>query len=302
MARCTLCGQEELLFICPYCNGSYCSEHRLPESHGCPSLQRARQDARKKIADSFTGEYEEEDEEEEENVTAPTPPRRNPIMPRPERKSRFSRQEIRDLLIASVLVTLVAISMLGSGYGIIDALPEFVYTLTTIYWWYPVVLIAVFLFSFLFHEMAHKFVAQHYGMWSEFRMTSYGYYLSAFAILLSVPVFGTGAVFTRTSANPDEVAKSTLAGPLSNAILASALLAITIVSAVVAGGVHYPFSYILRWAIILNAMLGLFNMIPLPPLDGAKIFLWRKRYWALQTSVLVALLISGYVLVPMLWA
>ena len=274
----------------------------MPESHGCPSLQRARQDARKKIADSFTGEYEEEDEEEEENVTAPTPPRRIPQVRRAERKSRFSRKEIRDLLIAGALVTLVALSLFGSPYGIFGALPVVADYLTSAYWWYPVVLVVVFLSSFVIHEMAHKLVAQHYGMWSEFRMTTYGYYLSAFAILLSVPVFGTGAVFTEMSGNPDHAAKSTFAGPLSNAIISSGLLVITVVSAFAMSGIHFPFGPILRWAIILNAMLGLFNMIPFPPLDGAKIFMWRKKLWALQMSVMVVLLIMGYVLVPLLFA
>lgn len=41
MARCDYCGREvDLPFRCRYCGGLYCSEHRLPEAHGCTGLYR----------------------------------------------------------------------------------------------------------------------------------------------------------------------------------------------------------------------------------------------------------------------
>ena len=39
MAKCDFCSQDiQLPFICPYCSGRYCSEHRLPENHHCQKL------------------------------------------------------------------------------------------------------------------------------------------------------------------------------------------------------------------------------------------------------------------------
>jgi membrane associated rhomboid family serine protease len=39
MANCDQCGREEdMPYQCRYCGGTYCAEHRLPESHDCPSL------------------------------------------------------------------------------------------------------------------------------------------------------------------------------------------------------------------------------------------------------------------------
>ena len=38
MARCNECGKELVAFSdfeCSYCGKSFCSEHRLPESHAC---------------------------------------------------------------------------------------------------------------------------------------------------------------------------------------------------------------------------------------------------------------------------
>jgi len=303
MVRCSLCGQEELCFTCPYCNGLYCAEHRLPESHGCPSLQRARDDARRRIADSFSGEYQEEEEEPKENTTAPRAPIvKRPVMQRRVTRSRFSSREKRDLAIASVLVSLVALSMIGNPGGIMSTLSILPYIIAAGWWWYPVILVAVFLTSFLIHEMAHKFVAQHYGMWSEFRMLAYGYYLSLLAILFSFPVFGTGAVFTTGSSNPDHDAKSTLAGPLSNAVMASLFMIMALFAFLLQGGLQYPFNYLIQYGAILNSILGLFNMIPIPPFDGARVMLWKKRVWGGLLVVLLALLILSYEFIPMLWA
>lgn len=40
MAVCDTCGeQENMPYRCRHCNGTYCGEHRLPESHDCPGLQ-----------------------------------------------------------------------------------------------------------------------------------------------------------------------------------------------------------------------------------------------------------------------
>jgi Zn-dependent protease len=192
--------------------------------------------------------------------------------------------------------------MIGNPNGIISTLTILPYIIAAGWWWYPVILVAVFLTSFMVHEMAHKFVAQHYGMWSEFRMLAYGYYLSLLAILFSFPVFGTGAVFTTGSSNPDHDAKSTLAGPLSNAVMASLFMIMALFAFLVEGGLQYPFNYLIQYGAILNSILGLFNMLPIPPFDGARVLLWKKGVWAGLLVVLLALLILSYEFIPMLWA
>jgi hypothetical protein len=45
---CQYCGRSlgtELPFICKYCRGSFCSEHRLPESHKCAGLKQIKERA-----------------------------------------------------------------------------------------------------------------------------------------------------------------------------------------------------------------------------------------------------------------
>ena len=69
-----------------------------------------------------------------------------------------------------------------------------------------------------------------------------------------------------------------LAGPLSNILLAfvSALLLIGLmVGGVISGGF---FAEYLSMAIIMNITLAVFNLIPLPPLDGSKVVLSLLPY------------------------
>ncbi len=38
---CSTCGKKEMLpYKCKYCGWTYCSEHRLPENHECPGLEK----------------------------------------------------------------------------------------------------------------------------------------------------------------------------------------------------------------------------------------------------------------------
>jgi len=40
MSKCDVCGKDESMpYHCRHCGGTYCGEHRLPESHDCPGLE-----------------------------------------------------------------------------------------------------------------------------------------------------------------------------------------------------------------------------------------------------------------------
>ena len=289
MARCSLCGAEDLGFTCPYCNTVYCSDHRLPESHGCPEMHRVREDARKRTSDSLDG-YKQD-----ENITQYTRKKKR----RRSRRKRFSSTEIRDLVIASILVILVGISIFGNNLGIFNAINTVIVFFGLGLGWLVIGTIVIFLASFMAHEMAHKFVAQHYGMWSEFRMTSMGYYLSAMAILFSLPIFGTGVVYSSGTTNVDHNGKTNLAGPLTNFVIAAAL-AITSILMFIISVPLFPLGILLRYGIQLNAFLGLFNMIPIQPFDGATVRHWDSRVWIALTIGLLFMLLLGYFMFPLL--
>lgn len=288
MARCSLCGAEDMGFTCPYCNTVYCSDHRLPESHGCPEMHRVRDNARKRTSDSLDGYRQDEN-----LIQSSRKPKK-----RRSRRRRFSSTEIRDLVIASILVMLVGISVFGNGF-FLNAINIVIGLFTSGYGWVVLGTIVIFLASFMFHEMAHKFVAQHYGMWSEFRMTSMGYYLSAMAILFSIPIFGTGVVYSSGTSNVEQNGKTNLAGPLTNFVIAAALVIISLLMSAI-GLALFPLGILLRYGIQLNAFLGLFNMIPIQPFDGATVRYWNSRVWIALTIGLIFMLILGYFMFPLL--
>jgi Zn-dependent protease len=137
-------------------------------------------------------------------------------------------------------------------------------------------------------------------------MTQQGYLLSAIAILWSFPIFGTGVVATSRAKSLEEDGKVNLAGPLTNFIIAAGI-AIGMLLLVAAVGVPLvdPMTnlmIVLRYGLILNAMLGAFNMIPIQPFDGATVKSWNTAVWATLTVALVALLLFGLFIVPQFYA
>ena len=83
------------------------------------------------------------------------------------------------------------------------------------------------------------------------------------------------------------MALTALAGPVSNFLLALALLfgASIIYRAAPAGAVMVWLFYFLMNTAILSIGLGLFNLIPIPPLDGSKVLfslLPERAYYTLM--------------------
>ena len=120
--------------------------------------------------------------------------------------------------------------------------------------------------AFAIHELAHKFTAQHYGAWSEFRLDPFGTLISLLSAFSSFKILAPGAVVVFGSrVTRENMGKIALAGPLTN--LAQVLVFILL----------SRFFPILWFAAILNADLAIFNMIPISILDGQKIFMWNKK-------------------------
>jgi Zn-dependent protease len=155
-----------------------------------------------------------------------------------------------------------------------------IYQATT--WVLPVV------FAITFHEAAHGFVAHRFGddtAWRAGRVTfnplrhvdSFGtIILPAMLILLRSPfLFGYAKPvpvnFGRLNRPRQDMVWVALAGPVTNVLLAiaSALLVYTLVL-LPAGAVDW-FEANLANSILINVVLCVFNMLPLPPLDGGRV-------------------------------
>ncbi len=122
--------------------------------------------------------------------------------------------------------------------------------------------------AFIFHEMGHKFVAQQYGAWAEFRM-SFGMLLLAIymawqiGILFAAP--GAVRIFGPLITNK-QYGKIAAAGPVMNLFLAFAFMPLL-------NGTGF-LNDIGRLGVIINMMLAGFNMLPISILDGRKVLAW----------------------------
>jgi len=135
--------------------------------------------------------------------------------------------------------------------------------------------------GFIFHEMAHKIVAQRYGCWAEFRSDMTMLIIALFmAILLRVVFAAPGAVMIGGGhVDTKRNGIISIAGPATNFILALIFLA---------GNFLLP-NIIFSYGFFINAWLGLFNLIPFAFFDGAKIWRWNKPVWIIAVAIGVVL-------------
>jgi len=151
-----------------------------------------------------------------------------------------------------------------------------------------IVLIAVLIFSIMIHEISHGLAALWQGDWTaqqSGRLTlnpikhldPWGSFIVPFFLIIS----GIGVVFGWAKPVPynpynlrDQKYGPAIvagAGPLSNLLLA--LLAGVLIRLLLVLGISYSaFIFIvLAFFIQINILLMIFNLLPVPPLDGSKI-------------------------------
>jgi Zn-dependent protease len=162
--------------------------------------------------------------------------------------------------------------------------------------------------GFLLHELAHKFIAQRYGYWAEYRANRNGLLFIIVMSLMGFILAAPGAVMIHKISDPYSQSTAysygeeahgdqskarkeqlwiSLAGPMTNITLAALFLAL-LVSGIVASKVLMNAIY---FAFFINLYLAAFNLIPFGPLDGRKIFEANRLAWAIVAvpTILIAL-------------
>jgi Zn-dependent protease len=206
---------------------------------------------------------------------------------------RFSGRELREIAI-SVLVLTLAFTILFSGGidGVARALGDmsFVYL-------FIVSFLAV-LTAFFFHEMAHKFLAQKYGCWAEFNYYFMGLVIALVTSMVGIIFAAPGAVIIGGPITQAENGKISAAGPATNLTLGATFSAVYLVTSPLdiqvfpgvfdLGGIFF----MLAW---INVVLGGFNLIPFPPLDGSKIYRWNIGVYISLIAAAVGLFVLLYI-------
>ncbi len=130
--------------------------------------------------------------------------------------------------------------------------------------------------GFLMHELAHKYVAIHFGAKAEYRAWNLGLMIALGVAIFAGFIFAApGAVYIfGKKVSVKENGIISLAGPAMNVVVG-------IIAFLIAGA--YSTSQIGNVAAVvgsINFYLALFNLLPVFVLDGAKVFAWNKAVWA----------------------
>lgn len=261
--KCDFCGREESLpFVCNYCGGAFCADHRLPEAHQCKGDLAQKRTPMAPPATTFTWS--------DSSYSAP-----QVIKP----GSPLSEVEVRDILIAYLgLGVAFFIAFVGIGTVLSLGPGNFFVRIPRINL-SPFEVLGISLIAvgpgFVLHELSHKFTARRYGYWAEFRMWPLGLLLALVTSMIGFIFAAPGATYiSGLNITKLENGRISIAGPLTN--VAVALVFIPLL--VFAGGF---WGYLGYYGVFINVWLALFNMLPIMPLDGAKVFAWSKSSWVL---------------------
>ncbi|MGI0078048.1 MAG: site-2 protease family protein [Nitrososphaerales archaeon] len=198
-----------------------------------------------------------------------------------ELSSQFSPHELRDIIIAWVVLSL--------AWGLSFLLGILSGTDAAINAEYLAAIMIATVTGFILHELGHKFVAMRYGYLAHFRLWILGLMLAVFTAIASTTVgfpvlFGApGAVYIvpaaagyygsgyysssyRPSNTNAENLRISLAGPGLNLLFGVVFFLVFLSTS------NAFLELVAAYGFGINVGLGAFNMLPIPPLDGSKVF------------------------------
>jgi len=178
---------------------------------------------------------------------------------------KTSKQEIHDLIQAWILLSLAfAILLSGGAFFSSIMITKFILAALTVG------------VGFLFHELAHKVMAQRYGCFAEFRasiqMLVLAIIMRFFGFLFAAP----GAVIISGHVSKSQYGKIAVAGPIMNLIIVAIFGILLLVANYFSIAVLQSIS---SYGIWINAFLAFFNMMPFFVLDGKKVLQWSKKIY-----------------------
>ena len=191
---------------------------------------------------------------------------------------RFSKIEIKELAKAWIFISLAFTILFSGGLAGLSLSSSFL-----IFFLLSGLTVGL---AFLFHELMHKSVAQKYGFRAEFRAFDKMLWLSLIMSFFGFIIAAPGAVVIEGRMDKDKNGKISLAGPLSNLILALIFMPFFFMNL---SGLLETFVML---GFRINSLLALFNILPIQGFDGKKVLAWNKIAYFL-VFILAAILFSS---------
>lgn len=187
---------------------------------------------------------------------------------------RIPRRERIDLVIAWLAIA-IAFSLLPIRYqferlGRVDplvALTYFVISLLTVG------------IGFVFHELAHKFMAMHFGYWAEFRKDNQMLLIAVVLAAIAGVVFAApgATVYYGNQITRREEGLISAAGPATSLALSLGFFGLYLIPNPVTVAIGFA-------GFQINAMLAAFNMLPVSVLDGRKVLAWNVAVFVVMIA------------------
>ena len=139
--------------------------------------------------------------------------------------------------------------------------------------------------GFLLHELAHRVVARYFGAQAHFVANDAWLLISIAMAFAGMFLAAPGAVWHRGALTLRQGGLIALAGPATNLALA---LLFFVGASILPGSANLfgvRLSYVCQIGYSINAWLGLFNMIPAGPFDGAKVLAWDWRVFGVAVAL-----------------
>ncbi|HEY1014275.1 MAG TPA: hypothetical protein VGE07_16295 [Herpetosiphonaceae bacterium] len=132
------------------------------------------------------------------------------------------------------------------------------------------------------HELAHRAVARRFGAQAHFMANDLMLIVSILMAFTGMLFAAPGAVWHSGYVTKRQVGLIAAAGPATN--MALAVLSLLLMLVFRTAQWRLPFN-IAAYSYLINALLGLFNMLPLGPIDGAKILDWDPKIFTAMAAV-----------------
>lgn len=195
--------------------------------------------------------------------------------PPTETNFQAESNDTTELLKAWALTSLAfAIHMIGGNFQFIGFLPK---------------ILAISALTcgigFVLHELAHRYVARYFGAEAHFIAETRWLLLSVALAFLGWFIAAPGAVWHRGYLTKQQSGLIALAGPVANLLIALSFLLLSFFV-----GKASFWLLTIQTGYQINAWLGLFNLIPAGPFDGAKVYEWNPIVFGV-TAVLAGLMV-----------
>jgi len=205
---------------------------------------------------------------------------------------RFSRQEVFQLGVA--ILALSTALTIANAVALRGLYPSSELPLRLALW-FTSALVAVASGVGL-HEISHKIVAQRYGHWAEFRYSLRGLAMSFVFAFFGFLIGAPGATMVSGNVTRDQNGRISAAGPVSNLVIGTVFMLAAAAIVRTSSLANLPAIFvtiILVNAWYLNVILAGFNMIPILPFDGSKVWAWNKAVYAGILVLALSLYLSG---------